>query len=375
MNWFEKVYREFDRYNIFSILKKINQKLDLLTQKSEENSEEIININNKILDVNNKLEKINDSGDYCPLSFHFVDEWKDYYLKNKEQIPHKLQVLKENMPEESQNTVDLVFERFIFLAPYEKYKDAYLYRKNSVFTQDEFQQIAGIINNSSEFNKKIKENHKLPLDSYADSVFLNDNGLEFLPEYVKKYISGKNYIDGGAWIGDTALVFRKYNPEKVFAFEPQKDNFDHLLETIKINNEENRIIPVNYGLGNQKEEISLYGDSANSSFKKRDINEDKAEIIKITTIDDFVNENNLSNVGLIKLDIEGYELEAIQGAMETIKNNKPVLLISIYHLPKDFFEIKPLIEKEVPGYKFMVRKLVPYSPTSEVMLIGYPEMQ
>ena len=71
------------------------------------------------------------------------------------------------------------------------------------------------------------------------------------------------------------------------------------------------------------------------------------------------------------MDIEGSELEAIKGARNTICKFRPILLISVYHLPKDFFEIKPLIESLGLGYKFMFRKLVFHDPLTEVSLIGY----
>lgn len=92
--------------------------------------------------------------------------------------------------------------------------------------------------------------------------------------------------------------------------------------------------------------------------------------VKLETIDDYVRENNLE-VALIKLDIEGNELAAVQGALETIKRYRPVLSIAIYHRPEDFFEIKPLIEDLQLGYQFMVRKIVYHDLVTEVMLLGY----
>jgi hypothetical protein len=80
-----------------------------------------------------------------------------------------------------------------------------------------------------------------------------------------------------------------------------------------------------------------------------------------------------SDIGLIKLDIEGSELEAIKGALETIKKFKPILLISVYHRPEDFFFIKPLIDSLDLGYKFIIRKTSPFTITAETVLIGYVE--
>ena len=59
------------------------------------------------------------------------------------------------------------------------------------------------------------------------------------------------------------------------------------------------------------------------------------------------------------MDIEGAAKLAVLGALNTIKNYRPILVISIYHTPEEFFEIKPLIEKLDIKYKFMIKNLNP----------------
>jgi len=61
-------------------------------------------------------------------------------------------------------------------------------------------------------------------------------------------------------------------------------------------------------------------------------------------------------VGLIKVDIEGAERDFLAGAERTIREQKPVLIISIYHSADDFYSIKPLIESWGLGYKSKVWK-------------------
>ena len=78
-------------------------------------------------------------------------------------------------------------------------------------------------------------------------------------------------------------------------------------------------------------------------------------MIEATTLDDFVRKNNIE-VGLIKVDIEGYEQHFLKGAEQTIKTQKPALLISIYHNIDDYLHIKPMIESWNLGYKFKIRK-------------------
>jgi len=144
-----------------------------------------------------------------------------------------------------------------------------------------------------------------------------------------------------------------------------------LLSTIKQNKLENIIIPINKCVSNKKSYFYIDSRGGGSRIIS---SEDVNNKIKVesTTIDDFVDQNNI-DVGIIKMDIEGHEYEAIQGAINTIKEHRPVLLISIYHRGKDFFEIKPLLEKHLDEYKYLVRKLNPLNPIMETMLICYPK--
>jgi len=114
--------------------------------------------------------------------------------------------------------------------------------------------------------------------------------------------------------------------------------------------------------------LNASGDGASFSICLNE--QDSDESIDCVSVDSYSGQNNL-NVGLIKLDIEGFEFEVIKGATKTLQQFKPILLISIYHTPKDFFKIKPYIESLNLGYKFIVRKLLNHSLNAEVMLICY----
>ena len=60
-------------------------------------------------------------------------------------------------------------------------------------------------------------------------------------------------------------------------------------------------------------------------------------------------------VTFIKLDVEGAEYEALLGAQNTIKKNRPKLAISIYHKPQDIFELPELIMSIRDDYRMYLR--------------------
>ena len=75
-------------------------------------------------------------------------------------------------------------------------------------------------------------------------------------------------------------------------------------------------------------------------------------VIQCVSVDDVLNSYEPN---LIKLDVEGAEVEAIKGLNKTIKNYKPNLAVSVYHKPSHIYEIALLINSWNIGYQFYLR--------------------
>ncbi len=91
--------------------------------------------------------------------------------------------------------------------------------------------------------------------------------------------------------------------------------------------------------------------------------------IAVDTIDNLVEDEN---VNFIKMDIEGSELKALQGAAKTIKKNKPTLTICVYHKPEDLITIPQYIRSLNNSYKFYLRMHGAVVP-QELVLYAIPE--
>ena len=227
-----------------------------------------------------------------------------------------------------------------------------------------------IIQEGSFFRYK---DYLLPINYFESAVFYYNLGIEYLSDLEK--LKGKDFIDAGAYIGDSAIVLNQLKPRKIYAFEPVSLAFCNMLKTITLNKLDNIIEPVKMGLYSDSSESKIYVNCNNgfcSSLKedaagaKEDIIVE--ELIKVTTIDKFTEENNLQ-IGLIKADTEGAAFQMLKGAEKTIKTQKPALILGIYHNIEEFFEVKPLIESWDLGYKFKVVKLNPFSLVYETTLI------
>jgi len=216
-------------------------------------------------------------------------------------------------------------------------------------------------------------NYFLPIDHFEPSVMLYQNGITNIKDVQK--LKNKDIIDVGGFIGDSALIFSDYTNKKVYSFEPSSKNFDLMQKTISMN-KKNNIVPVKFGLGSKVQNANIPLEISSSLKTDQSQSEkfsgDKSENVKIIPLDKFASENKL-DVGLIKVDIEGNEQDFLKGAENTIKTQKPFLLISIYHNPSDFFNIKPMIESWNLGYTFKIVKCTDGQICAETLLVASPE--
>ncbi len=206
-------------------------------------------------------------------------------------------------------------------------------------------------------------------------MYANAYGMRDVPKKLFSAIDGKCIVDGGAYIGDTLLLFHTIFPQsRVFAFEPQKSAFNKLKKTIQLCSLIEKTVPLCRGLSNTEEELTLYTgkdiDSGATCNATAIYDKIPTETIKTTTIDAVFQTMN-TPVGLIKLDIEGLEMKALEGAKQTIQRHKPVIVAAIYHRPQDFFELKHYIKSIHPEYTFMIRRSEMVLPTSDLVLIAY----
>lgn len=210
------------------------------------------------------------------------------------------------------------------------------------------------------------KNHLLPINHFEPGVFVDGYALDTLRNM--KYFSDKCIVDVGAYIGDTALILSPLTSAKLYAFEATSKYYNLLKKTIELNNLEN-VVPIHAALGAECGHIAInIADSCSSIFMPN-IESEGSEEVEMLTLDSFVEKTGLK-VGLIKVDIEGYEREFLKGAEKTIRSQRPTLLISIYHYAADFFEIKPTLESWDLGYSFKIHKPVDYSISREVILIA-----
>lgn len=197
------------------------------------------------------------------------------------------------------------------------------------------------------------------------------NGLTLLNSRTLEYLKGKDFIDGGGFMGESGFVFSAYSPRKVFCFEPLPEQSARIRENFSMAPHPEILEVVPCGLGEEDGQANLSAGAAGSTLNENLADTASGIPVEICRIDSFAASRELK-LGLIKLDIEGLELEAVRGAEQTIRRDRPVLLVSIYHTVKDFFGVKAFLENLVPDYRFSIRHLDANEMLLEYMLIGIP---
>lgn len=215
----------------------------------------------------------------------------------------------------------------------------------------------------------IYKDFKLPIYHIEPSVFLDEHGLRKVNTSLVH--NEDTIIDAGCFIADSVLIFRKYFPHNhIISFEAAKENYRLAQKTLQLNNIQNVTLE-NTALGDREGEIYIneYGESATQTLEQK--YSDNAIRCPLTTLDNYVKQHNIKKVGFIKVDIEGAEQSFLHGALETIKRDRPIMLISIYHNYSDLVHIKPYIESLNLNYKLSIHKPIECM-FSEILLICEP---
>ncbi len=165
-------------------------------------------------------------------------------------------------------------------------------------------------------------------------------------EHFLKLPSSPVFVDVGAFHGETSLEFAKRYPQysKIHAFEPSHTNADACIQqTSDLRN----ICLSRVGLSDALGRVRFASQLGSASRAS----EDGDVSIQVMPLDDL----ELTRVDLIKMDLEGGEMRALQGAAKTITLCEPRLAIAAYHKPEDFSLLHQFMQQLLPDSSFYLR--------------------
>ena len=199
------------------------------------------------------------------------------------------------------------------------------------------------------------------VNKFGYSIIKNKNFYKIqrtLDAAIKNQIKNENPIifDVGAHEGESIQRFKKlFKSPEIHSFEPQSKPFE-ILEKLKNNN----IIVNNYALGAAEKikELNINSNDATSSFLSLDESSRHIKNIKtvekqkkiIKTLDNYVLEKKINHIDLLKIDVQGYEPEVLQGSLHTLSRKIHLVEVEIcfveyYKNKSSFFNIESIINK------------------------------
>lgn len=236
-----------------------------------------------------------------------------------------------------------------------------LLKQSRTFFSSNKEKIDGIINMlSDEESKRIYKKALL----YRQTRLLyhrpgRSHGYQYFPNDIIHTNENEVFLDCGAFTGDTIQDFIKITNnkfKKIVAFEPDSDNF---IKLKKLSDVDTRIVPLKAGVWDHSGTVDFYEGTSGSS-RVQDVKNicgmnsgTYLVSIPVKAIDAV---NECSDATFIKMDVEGSEMNALKGALQTIKKNRSKLAICIYHSDDDMVNIPEYLYSNLDNYSFYVRQ-------------------
>lgn len=179
------------------------------------------------------------------------------------------------------------------------------------------------------------------------------DGKQYFDSKIVSPRENEVFVEGGGFNGDTICDFIDWNGgryKKIYFFEPDINMLN--VAAVKLG-QDKRIEYINCGLGARREYLnySSMNSTGGGLFENHGAVETDRHSVEIVTVDEYIDDI----ITFIALDVEGFEMNILQGASECIKEHKPRLAISGYHKPNDLFEIMDYVRSINSKYKIYIR--------------------
>ncbi|WP_049960326.1 FkbM family methyltransferase [Pseudobutyrivibrio sp. LB2011] len=220
-----------------------------------------------------------------------------------------------------------------------------------------------IVITSKRYKEEMQEyllTHGVPAGNIIDGTILYDltEGRQYFDlEQLRREDGREVFADVGSCDGMSAVQFLKWCNGNGYAycFEPDEKNIKGLEANMKakcITSEQYEVI--RKGAWNMDGTVYFDAKGTAGSCICEDAESDEGSVdsIEVTSLDNFFSDKKIT---FIKMDIEGAELKALEGAQRIIAEQKPKLAICVYHKPEDIWEIPMYILELNSEYKLYLR--------------------
>lgn len=212
---------------------------------------------------------------------------------------------------------------------------------------------------SLENGSRFPDHGKIPdLESlylYAPKFIEKIYELDVIKHLINLIPSGGVFLDVGAHIGFYSIGLAK-NFKKIIAFEPSPFQYKYLIRNISENNLKN-IEPIDKVVSSSPGnmiELFITGRSGGTNTVEKSLVDNPMKKISVETIS--IDSMNLEDLTLLKIDVEGHEIEALHGALITIKNYKPIIICEVWDNKKSRQAFNEIMKELNYGHHFFSSK-------------------
>ncbi len=186
---------------------------------------------------------------------------------------------------------------------------------------------------------------RLHADVSALDGFTDRQSQQYFEDFLGLRRDGEVFADVGGYDGDTTAKFLEVCPgaKHAWCFEPHPENLSQ-IETRFL--ADSRVTVVGCGLGATAGTATMEGRGSVASISSHG-----TLSIPVRTLDSM----QLTDLTWLKMDIEGSEISALQGGLQTIRRLRPRLAICVYHQPADLWEIPRLVLGMDDRYSLFLR--------------------
>jgi len=235
---------------------------------------------------------------------------------------------------------------------------------------DDFMDISFIEKNVERFKDAYNEfDDTLSKDTYIAAINTKVNSdVSFIKPFVRPdhlYFSNELFdisdrevlLDVGGFDGDSISDFYRIVAGKfkrIISLEPYEANYQKLVKRVKELNLSN-VDLLKVGAWNEKTRLSfiLTDENIDNRISRKDTEGDTH--IDVDTIDSILSSMDPCEISLIKMDINGAEYRALQGAAATIKQYRPKIAVKL-HVKEDFYRLPLLLKSIAPDIKLFLRQ-------------------
>jgi len=187
-------------------------------------------------------------------------------------------------------------------------------------------------------------NYYFILDDYIESIFL----LYYLTPF-------DTFIDIGSNHGHYTLLSSGIVGSSTISIEPVKETFNRLKSNIEMNQLDN-VKLINLGVSNKIGELRISNNKGSMNKILIDKTNNSFEKVNVTTLDKI--SENIQNLSIIKIDVEGYEKYILEGGIKTLSNNNLLVIIIELNDSTNYYDynemeiIEKLIKFQFKPYHF-----------------------